>query len=243
MDTTVSEAKQKQWSGVDSEYRGNVFKGGHTYYTFLLYGSPGPEEGAQGPPATSQTYEIYVGKKDFNEATDVFPVRAKVEKIPFEWPAADIPEKNFHHSYDPNVGILTVTLGLDFADFKANYKSALKDKCQPPSFCSWTPDNNGGGTCGCALNDKDKLWSQCDKVCSTWTNKDVDCPTGGCYGFGVKLPEGFENNDQAVPPEPTCYPKDDNWNVKFKTADSKKAGSCEYKTPPPGGVFCTGSSQ
>ena len=101
------------------------------------------------------------------------------------------------------------------------------------TFCSWT--NN---SCGCALNSGDKLYNQCQAVCSAWTNKDSDCPDGGCYGFAVKLPQGFEDiKNKPLPPVPTCYPDNNDWNVPFQPAVQNKAGSCFYSMVP-AGDFC-----
>ncbi len=241
MDTTVSQDKQTAWSGGPGNYRGNLFKGGHTYYTFFLYAEPGPDEGKTGLPATHQTYEMYVGTKDFNQATDVFPVQVNVATNPFVInDKASVPTENFTVNYVQSTGMLTVTMDMGFDDFKTNYNKAHQDHCQPASFCSWDPAGNGGqGSCGCALSSGDSLYKQCTAVCTKWTNKDVDCPEGGCYGFGVKLPDSFEAQNQGVAPAPSCYPNDDNWNIKFNAVDQTTAGSCYYKTAPPIGTFCS----
>ncbi|HEX7288012.1 MAG TPA: G8 domain-containing protein [Candidatus Angelobacter sp.] len=222
IDTTMSEKTQR-----NARQFINVFKGGHTYYTFLLFAKPKPDD-PKGAPATKQTYQMYIGVPGFNKDTDVFPVRANVEKIPLEFPPSQMKiEKEYKD------GLLTVTLDMGFDEFKTNYNKVAKEKCQPRTFCSW---NDGNSSCGCALGGSDPLYQQCQAVCSAWTNKDVDCPDGGCYGFGVKFPDGFEAKEQYKPPVPSCYPDDSNWNVKFHRRDD--AGSCTYKTLPPEGKFC-----
>jgi hypothetical protein len=239
IDTTVSEETQRKSVPVANSSI-NVFMGGHTYYSFLLYAKPQPDK-PDGPPATRQTYQMYIGPKDkFNKDTDVMAVRAHAQYAPVTfddknvtWPSTWTKE---YHPLPDGYGILEVTMDMSFPEFKDNYDKVAKDHCQPPSFCSYN-----GKSCGCALNPGDSLFGQCQAVCSTWTNKDVDCPEGGCYGFGVKFPGGeggFEAKDQTVQHNPTCYPDDSDWNVKFIPVD---AGTCTYKDIPPEGMFCNKS--
>lgn len=238
IDTTVSEKTQRQF--VAEQMAGpayvNVFVGGHTYYTFLLYAKS----------TAKQTYQMYVvGSKDhpFDPDTDVVAVRAHTETDPptFDdqnvmWPST------WSKSYDKNTGILTVTMDMNFDEFKTNYGNAAEYDCQPATFCSW---NSGSKSCGCALDQSDSLYRQCQAVCSDWTQKDVKCPieikdgkmVNSCYGFGVKFPNSWVAKDQqGVRPATACYPNNDDWNVKFQT--NQDAGSCTYKNPPPLGLFC-----
>jgi len=233
VDTTVSETTQR---GGFADKLINVFMGGHTFYTFLLYAKPKPDD-QNGAPATKQTYQMYVGpKKDFNVDTDVMAVRAHAELAPVTFEEVTWPSNWKKPEYTPlpdGYGILEVTMDMNFDDFKTNYNKVAEEKCQPRSFCSWS-----GSTCGCALSESDSLYDQCKAVCSQWTKKDVDCPDGGCYGFGVKFPEKFEAKDQKVQHDPTCYPKNEDWNIEFQKADETKAGSCYYKDLPKA-QFCT----
>jgi len=228
IDTTVSEKTQR---GGRADKLINVFKGDHTYYTFLLFAKPKPDDPLKGPPATKQTYKMYIGVDDFNKDDDVYAVRAKIEAAPPTFSSSDMPITT-----DYTDGMLTVTLDMSFTEFKTNYNKIAEEKCQPQTFCSW---NKSSSTCGCALGSKDVLYRQCQAVCSTWTAKDVDCPDGGCYGFAVKLPADFTANDQFTPPAPDCYPKDTDWNVMFNPASKLKATSCYIKEPPKG-TFCSG---
>jgi hypothetical protein len=230
MDTTVSETTQRA-GGSDSLI--NVFMGDHTYYTFLLFAKPKPDDPLKGPPATKQVYKMYIGVDDFDKDTDVYPVRAEIEAAPPTFDSSDMPMTT-----DYTNGILTVTLDMSFDEFKTNYKKVAEGKCQPRTFCSWN-----GSTCGCGLDSKDTLYKQCQAVCSTWTNKDVDCPDGGCYGFAVKFPHDFAAKDQFTPPTPDCYPNNTDWNVKFSPAGKLKATSCYYASTPPTGTFCTAGTQ
>jgi hypothetical protein len=134
-------------------------------------------------------------------------------------------------------GMITVTMDMSFDDFKTNYDKVGQEHCQPATFCSWNKSNS---SCGCALNSGNQLYNQCQAVCSKWTQIDVDCPDGGCYGFSVALPGDFVANNQGQQPTPQCYPNNDDWNANFNPLTEKiKAGTCYYKTVPKGN-FCTG---
>jgi hypothetical protein len=228
MDTTVSEAKQKMWPPTGGPPLLNVFKAKDetinstgTYYLFLLFATKD----------TKQTYTLYVGP-GFNKATDVYAVQVDVASSPFvptqpgkvAWPWSPPDYKD---------GMLTVTMDMSFADFQTNYTTASQNKCQPKSFCS-----SNGSSCGCALDPANKLYPQCQEICSKWTPKDVDCPSGGCYGFAFHLPDTFVANDQAVPPAPTCYPDNSDWNNGFTPPEQNVAGSQCYYSPVPKGAFC-----
>jgi hypothetical protein len=77
-----------------------------------------------------------------------------------------------------------------------------------------------------------------DIACS-YAGKDIDCPTGGCVGFSVTLPAGFQANDQTtamgIPAKnKECFPKDTNWKgprvSPLPPASSSLAGTC-YQSP------------
>jgi len=238
MDTTVSEKTQRAF--VAAQLSGpayvNVFIGGHTYYTFLMFAKPKSDE-SSGPPATRQTYQMYVGTKDFNLDTDVVATRVNTENAPLTfgnpiaWPAT------WSKSYLATTGVVTVTMDMGFDEFKTDYDGVAESKCQPETFCSW---NSGSKSCGCALDKANGLYNQCQAVCSNWTDKDVQCPQGGCYGFGVKLPNTFVAADQQVSHPAACYPKNDDWNLTFSPASKTTAGAqCFYKNGVPVGQFCT----
>ena len=227
MDTTVSEGQQR----ILPDDLISLFKGGRTYYTFLLFAKPGRENPSE-PPATKQTYQMYVGTKDFSVDNNVFEVRANITNAPLTFQKLSTWDWE-KPTYNSQTGMLTVNVDMSFKDFSDHYDEVAQDHCQPPAFCSW--DKSKG--CGCALNSGDALFSQCQAVCSSWTDKDVDCPKGGCYGFGVTFPQSYVAQNQAPPPTPNCYPNNSNWNVPFVPADDKKAGTCFYKDPPKG-TFC-----
>ncbi|HTW87338.1 MAG TPA: hypothetical protein VMD75_04965, partial [Candidatus Binataceae bacterium] len=90
------------------------------------------------------------------------------------------------------------------------------------------------------------FWNECNNVCQTWAVRDLDCPTGGCYGFSVKLPEKFSPTPPMNPlPSPSCFPMTDaNWTMPFgnadgfDAADAETAGECYYSSDPPAN-FCS----
>jgi hypothetical protein len=150
---------------------------------------------------------------------------------PIAWPAT------WSKSYVATTGVVTVTMDMGFDEFKTDYDGVAESKCQPETFCSW---NSGSKSCGCALDKANGLYNQCQAVCSNWTDKDVQCPQGGCYGFGVKLPNTFVAADQQVSHPTACYPKNDDWDLTFSPASKTTAGAqCFYKNGVPVGQFCT----
>jgi cell migration-inducing and hyaluronan-binding protein len=237
MDTTPSSQVQHEWSGnIDNQYRGNQFMGDHWYYVFLLYAKPGDADGKLLPDTTKQTYRIWVGP-NFDKTQDVKAIQIKVDSPPFapdvEGDAA-IPPDHFDVGYEDN--ILSVTFDTNFSEFRKNYLATAKGKCQPQNLCSW---NDSGGSCGCKLSQQDPLYGQCQAVCSKWTQSDVDCPQGGCYGFMFHLDANFKPENQAQIPTPACLTKDSpGWNIPFDPAKAGLAGSCYYKDTPPSGQFC-----
>ena len=66
-------------------------------------------------------------------------------------------------------------------------------------------------------------------IACSYAGKDIDCPTGGCVGFSVTLPNKFQANDLTTMPSALaqCFPKDAKWNVPLKNADPPElAGAC-----------------
>lgn len=227
VDTTVSQAKQRS-SGA---FQVNEFREGETYYLFMLFAKA----------ETVQTYQIYVGD-NFNMDSDVWATRASIGTKPVKftepgataWPAG----------WDRTVtgGVLTVTMRMNFPDFAAAYKGAFGDKCQPRSFCSWTANNTlpTGGTCSC--NGSGAFASLCadtnnagENVCA-WTQKDIDCPAGGCYGIGFKMGKVAYDPPVVPRPAPGCYPKA-GWDVPWLKAGDIAQDCKDAPTIPP--QFCS----
>lgn len=70
--------------------------------------------------------------------------------------------------------------------------------------------------------------------------KDTDCPTKGCFGFGVTLGDKFSTGTKAnIPPAPKLFPtaandpETRNWAVPFDNVVETKSGAhCRYAAPP-----------
>ncbi len=226
IDTTVSLEKQVKTPGITSV---NVFQNNQTYYTFLLFAKPQIGDRS----ATKQQYEMYVGP-GFDVDRDLSAVRvnpATEEPVftPTSWP-----DGYWNKSYDASTGVLRVTMRMTMPSFAMDYEAAKSDDCQPKSFCKLDSDEN----CGCSLDEKNGIYAECQHACSRWAGNDIDCPENGCWGFSVKLTTGFRTGPKnGLPPAPKCYPKSENWNVKFMPAEESVAGAC-YDPTPPVGKFC-----
>ncbi len=220
IDTTVPLATQQQ-PGI---YGFNVFQPGETYYTFLLFAKT----------TTQQTYQLYVGP-GFNPDTDVWMSQATVGTVPFTFRQGSWPS-TWTKNYDSSTGVLTITLDMSFPDFKNAYDTTAPVHCQPQSFCSWNPSTN---SCGTSLPSTDPLANDSQSICSKYPGKDVDCPAGGCFGFGLKLPAAFSPGTKPnLPPTARCFPQNPDWDVPFVPASETVAGkACFYPSVPAGG-FC-----
>jgi cell migration-inducing and hyaluronan-binding protein len=245
IDTTVSKDNQlKDLAPTGQKPTVNVFKGGETYYVLFLFAKP----------TTKQTYLIYVGTGlGFNPVTDVQRVNSSLKvNRPLPVQPGNWPTGWTRKWYDEKNGILEVTVDFGGNMFKNEFDTAKMDRCQPKSFCEWKGSVDKG-SCICSKElDKSnhKLYQECKKplglavdhqntICD-WAVKAVDCPTGGCYGFSFKLPQGFETpKDPLPPPVPCCFPMESaDWNVNFSSAKEVVAGTC-YDKSPPKPEFCT----
>lgn len=215
IDTTVSEVEQRQ---VASSI--NVFEAGQTYYTFLLFAKP----------TTRQTYQLYVGP-GFDVTNGVFMARANTDQAPVQFTRGAWPSSWPAPQYDSATGLLTVTVDMGFSQFQTEYDAVTRNKCKPQSFCSWNTTTN---SCGSALEETDPFFAESSSVCSRWPVKDVDCPAGGCYAFGVTLPPGFTTGPKPnLPPPAVPFPSGPEWNTPFKTAPESAAGKqCFYPSSP-----------
>jgi hypothetical protein len=213
VDTTVSADQQLQaGAGLLTAFQPN-----QTYYTMLLFAKP----------TTRQTYQLYVGP-GFNVATDFFMARADTSDAPVKFTrVASLPSSWPQPQYEASTGLLTVTVDMSFPEFQTEYNAAKQNKCAPASFCSWQPATN---SCGSSLPATDPLFAESNSVCSTWPVKDVDCPQGGCYAFGITLPAGFTSGPKPnLPPPPVPFPTDSTWTRPFVIAPPGVAGpQCYY---------------
>jgi hypothetical protein len=241
VDTTVGEQKQRSAGAAQV----NVFRKDEVYYLFMLFARP--TIGADA--ATRQTYQIYVGD-GFNPATDVWATQADISTKPMKFtpppgspptPEGKVPIAWPETWGKPSVvnGVLTITMSMDFADFRTKYYGAFEGRCQPRSFCQWNPDRQNsnlpqGGTCSCksggpfsdVCGDKNNAG---EDVCA-WAQKDIDCPSGGCFGIGFKM--GTVAYDPVVSPRPAPEPfPTAGWDRKFVAAPASLAQSCVQKAP------------
>jgi hypothetical protein len=93
--------------------------------------------------------------------------------------------------------------GRSVIKFADNFVSAIQllgeknaqDLCLPKNFCTWDRvARECVGKTGVFTNLTQR---ERDITCS-YAGKDVDCPTGGCAGFSVKLPDKFVASDQTT---------------------------------------------
>jgi hypothetical protein len=205
----------------------NVFEGGETYNVFFLYAKP----------TSKVTFQLYIGAgledSDLNANIKMIRVGTKMENgvvlrttpltvNTFDWPA-EWGKKN----YDKTKGILEVTIDLTAKTFQKNFDDGIKESCGPASFCKWQ-ENAGGKGGACVYNSDQKVIDyQGDNAACEWSVKAAECPSGGCYGFQVKLTDKFAADDQDHRPTPTPFP--DNWNVAWQTADETIAGDSKQQ--------------
>ena len=221
VDTTVGDAKQRAWNPNPNV---NVFQPDTNYYLFTLFAKA----------KTAQKYQFYVGKP-FDPQKDLWATRANVKSTPvmFSPPGSMAWPPGWGRSYDSSTGVLTVTMNMGFPEFTTNYNGAFKENCKPNSFCTWSDTRadplhpERGGTCGCTPAGKNSLFATAcnelnhagENVCA-WSQKDVDCPLGGCYGIGFKTGTTFVYDPPVkARPKLACYPKDAVWNVQYVKAD------------------------
>jgi hypothetical protein len=239
VDTTPSKTAQSQ-AGIAHF---NVFQKGQTYYVFLLFAKN----------TTKQTYDIYVGPNFNKDSTDsLWLTRVKLPGA-YEFDnIGAIPNAAQNVGYNSTTGVLTVTLDMSAIKvgsvgmektFAQLYATAQQDHCQPQTFCQWVAQpESGQDNCQCAdsifsppsSNFQANECSTTNGICS-WATKDVDCPDGGCFGFGIKLTDDFQTSDTPPNPAPTTQPfssaSDSPWNAPF-TSPVSTSDACYYPNPP-----------
>jgi len=231
IDTTVSNTKQRATGQIWT----NVFQKSSHYYLFMLFAQQ----------KTEQVYQFYVGKP-FDANTDVWATRANTKAIPvtFSAPNSLAWPSGWGRSYNSTTGVLTVTMNMGFPGFADDYNKSFKDNCQPPSFCKWDTNRTDplhperGGSCTC--NPAGPFATVCqdtntakEDVCA-WSQKDVDCPSGGCWGIGFKTGDTFDYDQVASPrPAQACFPNNAKWNVTYVDAAPGLAGAAPICTNAP----------
>ena len=199
IDTAVDRETQSKWVSPPEGVGLNVFQKNEIYYLFDVFAKP----------TTRQTYQLYVGT-GFTKSSDVWATTASIEKRPIEFDKID-PPAGWVFKYGAAdglpAGVLEVTMDMGFPAFKTAYDASPQAHCKPASFCQWNvPGRPNKCSCSEQLKAADPaLYDECLKpyekgkeseaehrICSVWAVKDVDCPNGKCYGFGVKLGSGFD---------------------------------------------------
>jgi hypothetical protein len=211
LDTLPSEATQRR-----SSWKVNVFEGGKAYNIFMLYAKP----------STRVTFQLYVGANldperdvslvragsaaekdaDFDGKKNIILVTKLDQESPMEftkgtWPAAWI------RNYNPKEGILTVTMDMSDGSLAQDFKNAAKESCRPKTFCTWKDDpanTEDGGVC--VYNDQEKIidFQGDDSICA-WSTRARECPSGGCLGFQVVMPEKFASDSSDKRPDPVSF--------------------------------------
>lgn len=198
----------------------NVFLANQPYYLYLLFATP----------QTKQTYSMYIGNVTQQEAyAAVVPGTVDISTAKYVF-TPNTSGNWITKGYDPKTGLLTVTIDLSG---QASVFDADRPKfCQPTTYCSI----QGDGSCG----HKNANGSIDSSVCS-WSNKEIDCPIAGCFGFSVTMPGSFVATKQSdLPPAPIHFVGDAGSDpyfaqgtVQFYNVDSSISGAqCHYDMPP-----------
>ncbi len=218
IDTTVPQAAQNVANT-------NVFLAGQTYWVYFIYAKP----------TLHQVYSFYIGRVSQTDATAAIAsgyVDVTAGTTPtFTAGTKGQPDWVVQKQYDPNTGVLSVTVDLSA---QTNVFDNDRPKfCQPANFCGV----NSAGNCACLPN------SDCteDAVCG-WATKEIDCPLAGCFGFALTLPEEFGTApvNQPIPvPAPIHFVGDtgsdpyfNKGNITFDNVPASVAGACSYAVPP-----------
>ena len=260
VDTGYTKAKQ-QSEGFNNI---NDFLGGNDYYVFFVFARDSTKQvyklyvgGTDSKKGTAQAQGC--------TGTPTMPVpyliRANIAGVPAKIAKkGDLPNTyGWTYCYNETgnePGVLTVH--VDMSKF-ASELSPLPDptynaQCQPRTFCKLDSTKRNG--CGCALKASDPMvvanpklddaadkGGDCDNACGNWAVKELDCPIGGCIGFGVTLPQSFTQANAPQPPftptsqvvKPACFPKTTVWDYPagFKRVSETVAGKqCTYSAPP-----------
>jgi hypothetical protein len=193
IDTTTKRDRQNGFPNV------NVFEKNQKYDVFLVYAKPD----------TKQSYSFYYGsgldKKKAEAAVGLIRVKVPDKKLIIETVPGSSPILKATYS-DP---LMTVT--LDLSTLADEYKTTAMNECLPETFCRW--DTLTKKCVGKSPQEVAQPLSQgeLDVACG-YAGEDITCPTGGCIGFQLTLPENFEAND-TTPPQASCFPTVDNpWN-------------------------------
>ena len=165
----------------------NVFVASQSYYIYVLYSKP----------SLHQTYSLYIGT-GLSQAAAFATVTTGIvtpwDGLPITFAAGTFngsPDWIQSKTYNATTGVLSVT--MDLGEQTSVFSAAQADSCQPASYCSVHSD----GSCGC------KPGSSCTgRFRLLLGNKEIDCPSAGCFGFSVTLPSTFQTATAAQPIPP-----------------------------------------
>ncbi len=217
IDTTLSKADQSS-AGITNT---NVFLPNRDYEVYFIFATP----------QTKQTYSFYIGKVTQAEAmAAVKPGTVNISSDNFPFTANPSGDWITNKTYDTNTGVLTVT--VDLSGQAAVFNADRPKFCQPTTYCSIQADNS------CGHKNADGTIDS--SVCG-WSNKEIDCPIAGCFGFAITMPPSFVAAKQTdLPPAPIHFvgdPGSDPYfaprTVKFTNVPQSVSGTqCYYNTPP-----------
>ena len=139
-------------------------------------------------PTTKQTYLIYVGRKakfDGDNIEDVWMTQADIRPDPISFTKPRKLPGTWKAAYDPDSGILRVDIDLSDPTLKAAFDNAAEPNCRPFTYCTWDPADKK-----CNDNVR-RRYEPTDAVCR-WAVVDPDCPSGGCFGIGFRMPPNWK---------------------------------------------------
>jgi hypothetical protein len=122
---------------------------------------------------------------------------------------------------------------VKLSGYASVFEASTPSFCQPASYCTWDSKTK---SCGCTAG------GECnpnDSPCH-WGTKDIDCPTGGCFAFGITLDANFKPLDDVnqPPPAPMPYSSDPNygsdWGIGWDYVENPNNPQCTYSSKAPG---------
>jgi len=204
----------------------NVYLPSQIYYTYFIYAKPGLD----------QTYQMYVGT-GLNPATviaSVQPYRANVAAQNYMFSPDTGPSFLDVKYGDPTIppGVVQIRMHIDPASYQNEFDNDKVNFCKPVSYCM--PQGSGAQT-QCVCNPANPECKSGDSSVCSWAIKDIDCPTKGCFAFGITLPKTFTAGG-VKPPPPGQFTDDPNystdWNVPFNWQGIDAGPQCAYTSPP-----------
>ncbi len=226
IDDQISQATQLKTGATEW----SIFQPNQTYYTYFLYGKS----------SMDQIYQMFVGKNlDPQTVTNsIKPYRVTFPDAAYQFvppqngdPQFLFPNPKDQKFYNPTTGLVTIEVKL--SGYASVFEDSTQNFCQPASYCTWDKTKN---SCGCTPG------SECnpnDSPCH-WGTKDLDCPTGGCFAFGITLNANFKPLDDVnqPPPAPMQYSSDPNyatnWGIGWDYVQNPNNPQCTYSSKAPG---------